>query len=108
MCLGACHPMARHYANLESLFKPLAKKCRHILYVPGNYDYYKSLPINPDDAAQPAVFGDDPPQPLPVPATDGRWLLVDVTDRSKPPEQAPDSRPTRGQRAPVPLPPDRR
>jgi hypothetical protein len=36
--------MARHYANLESVFKPLAKKYRHILYVPGNHEYYKSSP----------------------------------------------------------------
>jgi len=27
--------MARHSANLESVFKPHAKKYRHILYVPG-------------------------------------------------------------------------
>jgi predicted phosphodiesterase len=36
--------MARDYANLESVFKPLAKKYRHILYVPGNHEYYKSSP----------------------------------------------------------------
>ena len=36
--------MARHYANLEGVFKPLAKKYRHILYVPGNHEYYKSSP----------------------------------------------------------------
>ena len=36
--------MARHYEDLESVFKPLARKYRHILYVPGNHEYYKSLP----------------------------------------------------------------
>jgi predicted phosphodiesterase len=36
--------MARHYADLESVFKPLATKYRHILYVPGNHEYYKSSP----------------------------------------------------------------
>lgn len=36
--------MARHYVNLESVFKPLAKKYPHILYVPGNHEYYKSSP----------------------------------------------------------------
>jgi Icc-related predicted phosphoesterase len=36
--------MARHYADLESVFKPLARKYRHILYVPGNHEYYKSSP----------------------------------------------------------------
>ena len=36
--------MARHYADLESVFKPLAKKYHHILYVPGNHEYYKSSP----------------------------------------------------------------
>ena len=36
--------MARNYASLESVFKPLAKKYRHILYVPGNHEYYKSSP----------------------------------------------------------------
>ena len=36
--------MARHYADLESVFRPLAKKYRHILYVPGNHEYYKSSP----------------------------------------------------------------
>ena len=36
--------MARHYADLESVFNPLAKKYRHILYVPGNHEYYKSSP----------------------------------------------------------------
>ena len=36
--------MARHYEDLESVFKPLAKKYRHILYVPGNHEYYKSSP----------------------------------------------------------------
>jgi predicted phosphodiesterase len=36
--------MARRYADLERVFKPLAKKYRHILYVPGNHEYYKSSP----------------------------------------------------------------
>ena len=27
--------MARHYEDLTSVFKPLARKYRHILYVPG-------------------------------------------------------------------------
>jgi predicted phosphodiesterase len=36
--------MARHYEDLESVFKPLARKYRHILYVPGNHEYYKSSP----------------------------------------------------------------
>jgi Icc-related predicted phosphoesterase len=36
--------MARQYANLERVFEPLAKKYRHILYVPGNHEYYKSSP----------------------------------------------------------------
>jgi predicted phosphodiesterase len=36
--------MARDYSNLESVFKPLARKYRHILYVPGNHEYYKSSP----------------------------------------------------------------
>ncbi|HXJ21805.1 MAG TPA: metallophosphoesterase [Polyangia bacterium] len=36
--------MARYYEDLESVFKPLAKKYRHILYVPGNHEYYKSSP----------------------------------------------------------------
>jgi predicted phosphodiesterase len=36
--------MARHYSNLESVFKPLARKYRHILYVSGNHEYYKSSP----------------------------------------------------------------
>jgi predicted phosphodiesterase len=35
---------ARYYEALESVFKPLAKKYRHILYVPGNHEYYKSSP----------------------------------------------------------------
>jgi hypothetical protein len=35
--------MARHYEDLASVFEPLAKKYRHILYVPGN-EYYKSSP----------------------------------------------------------------
>ena len=37
--------MARHYENLESPFKALAQKYRHILYIPGNHEYYKSSPI---------------------------------------------------------------
>lgn len=37
--------MARHGENLESVFRPLAEKYRHILYVPGNHEYYKSSPI---------------------------------------------------------------
>src|SRR4029078_11585114 len=37
-------PTARYYEALESVFKPLAKKYRHILYVPGNHEYYKSSP----------------------------------------------------------------
>jgi predicted phosphodiesterase len=36
--------MARRYENLERVFKPLARKYRHILYVPGNHEYYKSSP----------------------------------------------------------------
>ena len=36
--------MARHYEDLASVFKPLARKYRHILYVPGNHEYYKSSP----------------------------------------------------------------
>ena len=36
--------MARYYEDLESVFKPLARKYRHILYVPGNHEYYKSSP----------------------------------------------------------------
>ena len=36
--------MARHYEDLVSVFKPLARKYRHILYVPGNHEYYKSSP----------------------------------------------------------------
>jgi predicted phosphodiesterase len=36
--------MARHYSDLESVFKPLVEKYRHILYVPGNHEYYKSSP----------------------------------------------------------------
>ena len=35
---------ARYYGDLESVFKPLARKYRHILYVPGNHEYYKSSP----------------------------------------------------------------
>jgi hypothetical protein len=31
--------MARHYGDLESVFKPLARKYPHILYVPGNHEY---------------------------------------------------------------------
>ena len=36
--------MARHYEDLENAFKPLARKYRHILYVPGNHEYYRSSP----------------------------------------------------------------
>jgi predicted phosphodiesterase len=36
--------MARYYENLASVFEPLASKYRHILYVPGNHEYYKSSP----------------------------------------------------------------
>jgi predicted MPP superfamily phosphohydrolase len=36
--------MARHYPDLASVFKPLARKYRHILYVPGNHEYYTSSP----------------------------------------------------------------
>jgi predicted phosphodiesterase len=36
--------MARHYPDLESVFKPLARKYHHILYIPGNHEYYKSSP----------------------------------------------------------------
>jgi predicted phosphodiesterase len=36
--------MARYYEDLESVFKALVKKYRHILYIPGNHEYYKSSP----------------------------------------------------------------
>jgi predicted phosphodiesterase len=36
--------MARDYEDLENVFKPLARKYRHILYVPGNHEYYRSAP----------------------------------------------------------------
>ena len=36
--------MARYYESLASVFEPLAIKYRHILYVPGNHEYYKSSP----------------------------------------------------------------
>jgi predicted phosphodiesterase len=36
--------MARCYEDLEGVFKPLTRKYRHILYVPGNHEYYKSSP----------------------------------------------------------------
>jgi predicted phosphodiesterase len=36
--------MARRYSDLESVFKPLAQKYGHILYVPGNHEYYESSP----------------------------------------------------------------
>jgi Icc-related predicted phosphoesterase len=36
--------MARNLDDLLSVFQPLAKKYRHILYVPGNHEYYKSSP----------------------------------------------------------------
>jgi predicted phosphodiesterase len=35
---------ARYYDDLASVFTPLARKYRHILYVPGNHEYYKSSP----------------------------------------------------------------
>lgn len=35
---------ARYYENLERPFKALAQKYRHILYIPGNHEYYKSSP----------------------------------------------------------------
>ena len=35
---------ARYYENLERPFKALAHKYRHILYIPGNHEYYKSSP----------------------------------------------------------------
>jgi predicted phosphodiesterase len=35
---------ARYYEDLENVFKPLARKYRHMLYVPGNHEYYKSSP----------------------------------------------------------------
>jgi hypothetical protein len=36
--------MARQYEDLENVFKLLARKYRHIRYVPGNHEYYKSSP----------------------------------------------------------------
>jgi predicted phosphodiesterase len=36
--------MARYYENLARVFQPLATKYRHIVYVPGNHEYYKSSP----------------------------------------------------------------
>ena len=36
--------MARHYEDLENVFRLLVRKYRHILYVPGNHEYYKSSP----------------------------------------------------------------
>jgi Icc-related predicted phosphoesterase len=36
--------MAGRYDDLERVFKPLAQKYRHILYVPGNHEYYRSSP----------------------------------------------------------------
>jgi predicted phosphodiesterase len=35
---------ARYYENLERPFKALAHKYRHILYIPGNHESYKSSP----------------------------------------------------------------
>ena len=35
---------ARYYEDLESIFKALVTKYRHILYIPGNHEYYKSSP----------------------------------------------------------------
>jgi len=36
--------MARRYEDLENVFQPLARKFRHIVYVPGNHEYYRSSP----------------------------------------------------------------
>jgi predicted phosphodiesterase len=56
--------MARHYADLESVFKPLVRKYRHILYVPGNHEYYKSSPrevgAQPGEADEGVARGGDP------------------------------------------------
>ncbi len=38
--------MARQYEDLASVFKPLAQKYPHVLYVPGNHEYYKSSPTD--------------------------------------------------------------
>lgn len=35
---------ARHFETLANTFRPLAQKYRHILYVPGNHEYYKTSP----------------------------------------------------------------
>jgi predicted MPP superfamily phosphohydrolase len=35
---------ARHFESLANTFRPLAEKYRHIVYVPGNHEYYKSSP----------------------------------------------------------------
>lgn len=41
--------MARHYEDLENVFTLLARKYRHILYVPGNHEYYRSSPKQSGD-----------------------------------------------------------
>ncbi len=38
--------MARQYEDLASVFRPLAQKYPHVLYVPGNHEYYKSSPAD--------------------------------------------------------------
>jgi hypothetical protein len=38
--------MARQYEDLASVFRPLAQKYPHVLYVPGNHEYYKSSPTD--------------------------------------------------------------
>src|SRR5579862_7134366 len=35
---------ARDYPALRNVFEPLAGKYRHVLYVPGNHEYYKTSP----------------------------------------------------------------
>jgi predicted phosphodiesterase len=35
---------ARDYPTLASTFAPLVRKYRHVLYVPGNHEYYKTSP----------------------------------------------------------------
>jgi predicted phosphodiesterase len=35
---------ARDYDTLASTFAPLVRKYRHVLYVPGNHEYYKTSP----------------------------------------------------------------
>jgi predicted phosphodiesterase len=36
--------MARSYDELASVFQALARRYRHIVYVPGNHEYYRSSP----------------------------------------------------------------